>query len=242
MWRTSYRRDARRDEEIFDDAGLEYLEVEFLADFFVAPASRRGPSRTALRKQLFGDGGHIRRAPHQGREHPRHAVRARPADRGVRRPVRRRRATHRGEGRVTSSCRSTSTFNTLDKALELATDAHAPTVGSRSTPGTWASSGSRPPTCAGSRPSSSRGSSSRTVSRRRWRTRSTRRSTTASCRARASSTCLVTSRRAGDGVPRAMGVEVLSPSAEPVDRGRVQAGLRDDARTVRRGRCVRRAR
>src|ERR1700735_5866482 len=39
---------------IFDDAGLEYLEVEFLADFFVAPgeparaASRRVPPQLVL--------------------------------------------------------------------------------------------------------------------------------------------------------------------------------------------------
>jgi hypothetical protein len=34
----------REMKQVFDDSGLQYLQVEFLADFFVDTASRRGPS------------------------------------------------------------------------------------------------------------------------------------------------------------------------------------------------------
>jgi sugar phosphate isomerase/epimerase len=39
--------------QIFDDAGLEYLEVEFLADFFVEPGEPARDESDALRRQLF---------------------------------------------------------------------------------------------------------------------------------------------------------------------------------------------
>jgi sugar phosphate isomerase/epimerase len=38
---------------IFDDAGLKYLEVEFLADFFVAPGEPAREESDRLRRQLF---------------------------------------------------------------------------------------------------------------------------------------------------------------------------------------------
>ena len=38
---------------IFDDAGLRYLEVEFLADFFVAPGEAARAESDRLRRQLF---------------------------------------------------------------------------------------------------------------------------------------------------------------------------------------------
>jgi sugar phosphate isomerase/epimerase len=38
---------------IFDDAGLEYLEVEFLADFFAEPGSPERTESDRLRRQLF---------------------------------------------------------------------------------------------------------------------------------------------------------------------------------------------
>ena len=38
---------------IFDDAGLRYLEVEFLADFFVDPCERARQESDRVRKQLF---------------------------------------------------------------------------------------------------------------------------------------------------------------------------------------------
>jgi sugar phosphate isomerase/epimerase len=38
---------------IFDDAGLRYLEVEFLADFFVEPGEPARAQSDALRRQLF---------------------------------------------------------------------------------------------------------------------------------------------------------------------------------------------
>jgi sugar phosphate isomerase/epimerase len=40
-------------QQIFADAGLEYLEVEFLADFFVAPGEPARTESDRLRKQLF---------------------------------------------------------------------------------------------------------------------------------------------------------------------------------------------
>jgi sugar phosphate isomerase/epimerase len=39
--------------QIFDDAGLEYLEVEFLADFFVPPGEPARTESDHVRKQLF---------------------------------------------------------------------------------------------------------------------------------------------------------------------------------------------
>ena len=43
--------------QIFDDAGLTYLQVEFLADFFVdARRAGAGGSPTERRKLLFDDG------------------------------------------------------------------------------------------------------------------------------------------------------------------------------------------
>jgi sugar phosphate isomerase/epimerase len=39
--------------EIFDDAGLRYLEVEFLADFFAEPGTAERAASDALRPQLF---------------------------------------------------------------------------------------------------------------------------------------------------------------------------------------------
>ena len=64
--------------KIFDDAGLKYLEVEFLWRVLRrhgrAGARRvRPPAQAAVR-----DRRRVRRPPHQGRQHPRHAVRARP--------------------------------------------------------------------------------------------------------------------------------------------------------------------
>ena len=39
--------------QIFDDAGLKYLEVEFLADFFAEPGTPGRAASDALRPQLF---------------------------------------------------------------------------------------------------------------------------------------------------------------------------------------------
>jgi sugar phosphate isomerase/epimerase len=39
--------------QIFDDAGLRYLEVEFLADFFAEPGTPERQASDALRRQLF---------------------------------------------------------------------------------------------------------------------------------------------------------------------------------------------
>jgi sugar phosphate isomerase/epimerase len=38
---------------VFDDAGLRYLEVEFLADFFAEPGSPEREASDRLRRQLF---------------------------------------------------------------------------------------------------------------------------------------------------------------------------------------------
>jgi sugar phosphate isomerase/epimerase len=47
------KRSLREMKQIFDDAGLDYLEVEFLADFFVAPGEPARAESDALRRQLF---------------------------------------------------------------------------------------------------------------------------------------------------------------------------------------------
>ena len=61
-----------------------------------AGARRFGPAAQAAVRDRRG----VRCPPHQGRQHPRDAVRARPADRGVRGAVRRRRAAHRRDDRL----------------------------------------------------------------------------------------------------------------------------------------------
>jgi sugar phosphate isomerase/epimerase len=48
--KTHSRREMR---SIFDDAGLEYLEVEFLADFFAAPGEPARAESDRLRRELF---------------------------------------------------------------------------------------------------------------------------------------------------------------------------------------------
>ena len=53
---TSWRRPrCRRCPAIFDDHGLKYLEVEFLADFFAEPGSPARQASDRQRKQLFDD-------------------------------------------------------------------------------------------------------------------------------------------------------------------------------------------
>jgi sugar phosphate isomerase/epimerase len=46
-------RTLREMKQIFDDAGLRYLEVEFLADFFAEPGTPERAASDALRPQLF---------------------------------------------------------------------------------------------------------------------------------------------------------------------------------------------
>ena len=69
-------RSLREMRQIFDDNGLRYLELEFLMDWFLDPDDERRQAvrpdpRAALRR-----GRRVRRPPHQGRQHPRHAGRA----------------------------------------------------------------------------------------------------------------------------------------------------------------------
>ncbi len=72
---------------IFDDAGLTYLQVEFLADFFADGGHAGTQSLRRAAQAPVPDRRHVPRPPHQGRQHPGNAVRAAPADRGVRGPV-----------------------------------------------------------------------------------------------------------------------------------------------------------
>jgi sugar phosphate isomerase/epimerase len=114
--------------QIFDDAGLEYLEVEFLADFFVAPGEPARTESDRLRKQLFEtaatfDAHHIKVGNIPGT----------PCELG--------RLTEEFAALCADAAQHTEAkvayefmpfdvnVNTLDKALELATDAHAPNGG-----------------------------------------------------------------------------------------------------------------
>jgi sugar phosphate isomerase/epimerase len=114
--------------QIFDDAGLEYLEVEFLADFFVAPGEPARTESDRLRKQLFEtaatfDAHHIKVGNIPGT----------PCELG--------RLTEEFAALCAEAAQHTEAkvayefmpfdvnVNTLDKALELATDADAPNGG-----------------------------------------------------------------------------------------------------------------
>ncbi len=196
---------------IFDDAGLEYLEVEFLADFFVDPGEPARAESDRLRRQLFDTAaafdahhikvGNIPGTPCElGRLTEEFAALCRDA------------AEHTDAKVAYESMPFDVNVNTLEAAVELAVGAGAAQRRPRDrhlAHGQARDLTRRP--ASGSRSSSSSGSSCRTGSRRRWRTRSTRRSTTGGCRARASSTSPVTSQALQDlGYPGPWGVEVLS--------------------------------
>ena len=201
--------------------GLKHLEVEFLADFFVKPGE---PARERVRPSApaaVRDRGGVRRPPHQGRQHPRHPVRARPADRGVRRALRGRGQPHRRHGRL----RVHAVRRQRQHARYGARAGHRGRPAQRR-PGDrhlahGASSGSRPTELRADPARVPRaGSSCPTASSRTWTTRSTRSSTTASCPARASSTSPATSRRCREiGYDGPWGVEVLSAELRklPID-------------------------
>jgi sugar phosphate isomerase/epimerase len=114
--------------EIFDDSGLEYLEVEFLADFFVPAGEQARADSDKLRKQLFEtaatfDAHHIKVGNIPGT----------PCELG--------RLTEEFAALCEEAAEHTEAkvayefmpfdvnVNTLDKALELATNAHAPNGG-----------------------------------------------------------------------------------------------------------------
>ncbi len=177
---------------IFDDAGLQYLEVEFLADFFV---DRGEPARAAsdrLRSQLFAtaaafDAHHIKVGNIPGT----------PCEFG--------RLTEEFAALCGDAAEHTDAkvayelmpfdvnVNTLEAAVELAVSAGARNGGLAIDTWHMGKLGIAPGDLGRIPPNSSFGSSCRTDSRNRWRTPSTRRSTTGDCRARASSTSPVTS-------------------------------------------------
>ena len=92
--------------QLLDDNGLEYLELECLLDWFLDPGDDRaghptsGASSCSRRPRP-------RRAPHQGREHLRHAVRAAAAHRSATPSCAPTRHSATTRGWSTSSCRST---------------------------------------------------------------------------------------------------------------------------------------
>ena len=61
--------------KVFDDNGLRHLELEFIMDWFVDPG--RSAARGLRQDPRAADprGGRVRRAPHQGRQHPGDGVR-----------------------------------------------------------------------------------------------------------------------------------------------------------------------
>jgi hypothetical protein len=71
--------------KIFADAGLMYLEAEFLTDFFADRGGAGGirPTPRVTVRHRIG----FRRSPHQGGQPLRHTVRTRSAHRGIRRTV-----------------------------------------------------------------------------------------------------------------------------------------------------------
>ena len=64
--------------QVFDDNGLRYLELEFLMDWFLDEDDERRRASDEIRALLFDAAARVRRAPHQGRQHPR---RRRPSSR-----------------------------------------------------------------------------------------------------------------------------------------------------------------
>ena len=128
--------------KVFRDAGLKYLEVEFLADFFVAQGEPARAESDRLRKQLFDtaaafDAHHIKVGNIPGT----------PCELG---PLTEAFAELCQDAAKHTSAKVVYEFmpfdvnvNTLDTALELVTAPASRTAPWPSTPGTWASSGSR---------------------------------------------------------------------------------------------------
>ena len=149
--------------QIFDDAGLEYLEVEFLTDFFVPPGEPARTESDRLRKQLFEtaatfDAHHIKVGNIPGT----------PCELG--------RLTDEFAALCADAAQHTEAkvayefmpfdvnVDTLDKALALAAGADAPNGGLAIDTWHMGKLGISPADLSGSRRGSSRGSSSRTVS------------------------------------------------------------------------------
>ena len=76
-------RTLREMKQIFDDAGLKYLQLEFIADFWVPEGDPLRAASDERRKLLFDAAARVRRLPHQGGQHPGHA---RPRSRSSPRP------------------------------------------------------------------------------------------------------------------------------------------------------------
>ena len=60
--------------QLLDDNGLEYLELEFLMDWFLDPDDERRQASDTVRAAAVRRGRRARCAPRQGRQHPGHAV------------------------------------------------------------------------------------------------------------------------------------------------------------------------
>ena len=206
---TSTLREMKR---IFDDAGLSTWRSSSSPTSSPSPASRRARSPTRCAQAAVRDRGRVRRPPHQGRQHPRHPVRARPADRGVRGALRGRGQPHRRDGRLRVHAvrrqrqharRGARARQRRRRAQRRPGDRHLAHVQARDRP-----RGAAPDPA----PSTSPGSSSPTASSRTWTTRSTRPSTTARLPGRGRVRRFpATSRPASEvGYGGPWGVEVLS--------------------------------
>ena len=201
--------------------GSRYLQLEFLADFFVAPGDPLRAESDERRRLLFEaaaalDAHHIKVGNIPGT--PCELGRA---DRGVRRVVRGRGASHAGDGRLRVHAVRRQRQHARRGPPGGARVPRSRTAASRSTRGTWPSWESRPTSCGGYRLSTSAGSSSPTARFRTWTTSSTRPSTTGASRERASSTSRATSTVCQDiGYGGPWGVEVLSEELRslPIDQ------------------------
>ena len=58
--------------QVFDDNGLRHLELEFLMDWFLDEDDERRVASDEIRAAALRRRRRARRAPHQGRQHPRH--------------------------------------------------------------------------------------------------------------------------------------------------------------------------
>ena len=205
-------RTLREMKPIFDDAGLKYLQVEFLADFFVAPGEP-GAGRVRRAAQACCSRPRRRSTPTTSRSATSPARRASWAGSPRRSPQLCQDAANHTDAKVVYEFMPFDVnVNTLDAALELVPSA-APAQrrpGDRHLAHGQARDRARRAQADPARVPGL-GRAVRRAVRRTWRTRSTRRSTTAGCRARASSTSPDTSQACREvGYAGPWGVEVLS--------------------------------
>ena len=237
---SSRRRTLREMKQIFDDAGLKYLAGRVPGRLLRRTAAARARRLRRAPQAAVRHRRGVRRPPHQGRQHPRHAVRARQADRGVRGAVPGRRQPHQREGRLRVHAVRRQRQHARHRADAGRRTPTSQTAAWRSTPGTWASSGSRPRICKRIPPQyltwvelsdgqfeNMEDPIDEVVNHRQLPGEGEFDipGYVEACR------------QVGYAGP--WGVEVLSRgAAQPADRGGVSACIRDDDRAVRRGRRI----